>query len=84
MGRREIPNGRSPHSARNVRGYGSPCETGLCGMITLHTYRGVCSVGASLDAAAVVDPALFAQCLSGGFAEVLDIAPSAGKPSLLT
>jgi hypothetical protein len=48
-------------------------------MITLHTYRGVCSVGASLDAAAVVDPALFAQRLCDGFAEVLDIAPSAGS-----
>jgi diacylglycerol O-acyltransferase / wax synthase len=57
---------------------------GCAAMITLHTYRGVCSVGANLDAAAVTDPALFAQCLSDGFAEVLDIAPSAGKPSLLT
>jgi diacylglycerol O-acyltransferase / wax synthase len=53
-------------------------------MITLHTDRGVCAIGTNLDAAAVVDPALFAQCLSDGFAEVLDIAPSAGKPSLLT
>jgi WS/DGAT/MGAT family acyltransferase len=57
---------------------------GCAAMITLHTYRGVCAIGANLDAAAVVDPSLFAQCLSDGFAEVLDIAPSAGKPSLLT
>ena len=57
---------------------------GCAAMITLHTYRGQCSVGANLDAAAVVDPALFAQCLSDGFAEVLALAPDAGKPSLLT
>jgi diacylglycerol O-acyltransferase / wax synthase len=57
---------------------------GCAAMITLHTYRGVCSVGANLDAAAVVDPALFAQSLSDGFAEVLEIGPSAAKPSLLT
>ena len=56
-----------------------------CGaMITLHTYRGQCSVGANLDAAAVADPALFAQCLSDGFAEVLALAPNAAKPTLLT
>jgi diacylglycerol O-acyltransferase / wax synthase len=57
---------------------------GCAAMITLHTYRGTCSVGANLDAAAVVAPALFAQCLSDGFAEVLALAPAAGKPSLLT
>jgi hypothetical protein len=57
---------------------------GCAAMITLHTYRGVCSVGANLDAAAVVDPALFARCLSAGFAEVLALSPSPGKPSLLT
>jgi diacylglycerol O-acyltransferase / wax synthase len=57
---------------------------GCAAMITLHTYRGVCSVGANLDAAAVVDPALFAQCLSEGFAEVLSLAPGAAKPTLLT
>ena len=52
---------------------------GCAAMITLHTYRGQCSVGANLDAAAVVDPALFAQCLSDGFAEVLALAPDAGQ-----
>jgi len=56
---------------------------GCAAMITLHTYRGGCSVGANLDAASIVDPALFAQCLCDGFAEVLALAPSAGKPSLL-
>jgi diacylglycerol O-acyltransferase len=56
---------------------------GCAAMITLHTYRGACSIGANLDAAAIVDPALFAQCLSDGFAEVLALAPGAGKPSLL-
>jgi hypothetical protein len=57
---------------------------GCAAMITLHTYRGVGSVGANLDAAAIVDPALFARCLSDGFAEVLSLAPRAAKPSLLT
>lgn len=57
---------------------------GCAAMITLHTYRGVCSVGANLDEAAVVEPGRFARCMSDGFAEVLAIAPGAGKPSLLT
>ena len=56
---------------------------GCAAMITLHTYRGACSVGANLDGAAIVDPALFAQCLSDGFAEVLALAPAAEKPGLL-
>jgi hypothetical protein len=56
---------------------------GCAAMISLHSYRGTCSVGANLDAAAIVDPALFARCLSDGFAEVLALAPGAGKPRLL-
>jgi WS/DGAT/MGAT family acyltransferase len=56
---------------------------GCAAMITLHTYRGRCCVGANLDAAAVVDPARFAQCLNAGFAEVLALAPDAEKPSVL-
>jgi diacylglycerol O-acyltransferase len=57
---------------------------GCAAMITLHTYRGTCSVGANLDDAAIVDPALFARCLSDGFVEVLALAPTAAKPTLLT
>jgi diacylglycerol O-acyltransferase / wax synthase len=57
---------------------------GCAAMITLHSYRGVCSVGANLDTAAVTEPALFGECLSAGFAEVLTLAVSPGKPSLLT
>jgi diacylglycerol O-acyltransferase / wax synthase len=56
---------------------------GCAAMISLHSYRGTCSVGANLDAAAIVDPGLFARCLSHGFAEVLALAPAAGKPRLL-
>ena len=56
---------------------------GCAAMITLHTYRGECSVGANLDAASIVDPAVFAQCLCDGFAEVLALAPGAKKPGLL-
>jgi diacylglycerol O-acyltransferase len=57
---------------------------GCAAMITLHTYRGQCAVGANLDSAAVEDPALFAECLIDGFAEVLAYAPSPAKPRLLT
>ncbi|PJE16135.1 MAG: wax ester/triacylglycerol synthase family O-acyltransferase [Mycobacterium sp.] len=57
---------------------------GCAAMITLHTYRGECSVGANLDSAAVADPALFGRCLVEGFAEVLTLAPSPAKPRLLT
>lgn len=56
---------------------------GCAAMITLHSYRGVCSVGANVDTAAVTEPALFGECLSAGFAEVLTLAPSPEKPSLL-
>jgi diacylglycerol O-acyltransferase len=57
---------------------------GCAAMITLHSYRGVCSVGANVDTAAVTEPALFGECLCAGFAEVLTLAAAPGKPSLLT
>lgn len=56
---------------------------GCAAMITLHTYHGVCSVGANVDTAAIADPGLFGKCLRAGFAEVLTLAALPGKPSLL-
>jgi len=56
---------------------------GCAAMITLHTYRGLCSVGANLDTAAVSEPGIFAKCLCAGFAEVLTLASSPKKPGLL-
>jgi len=56
---------------------------GCAAMIALHTYNGVCCIGANLDVAAVTDPALFAGCLSDGFAEVLDLKSGARGPVVL-
>lgn len=57
---------------------------GCAAMIALHTYRGVCCVGANLDAAAITDPALYARCLRDGFAEVLGLISGSAKPVLLS
>jgi WS/DGAT/MGAT family acyltransferase len=56
---------------------------GCAAMITLHTYREICSIGANLDAAAITDPGLFGRCLLNGFAEVLSLRPGAATPRLL-
>ncbi|WP_293002277.1 wax ester/triacylglycerol synthase domain-containing protein [Mycobacterium sp.] len=56
---------------------------GCAAMISLHTYNGVCCIGANLDAAAITDPDLFAECLTGGFAEVLDLASGAAEPRVV-
>lgn len=69
--------------ARIERTYPFAPLPGCAAMITLHTYRGVCSIGANLDTAAVTEPALFGKCLCAGFAEVLTLAPSPKMPSLL-
>jgi diacylglycerol O-acyltransferase / wax synthase len=53
---------------------------GCAAMITLHSYRDICCVGANLDAAAITDIGLFGQCLQAGFAEVLDLHPGAVAP----
>ena len=49
---------------------------GNASMIALVSHNGMCCIGANLDAAAVVDPDLFARCLREGFAEVLDLKSS--------
>jgi len=56
---------------------------GCAAMISLHTYNGVCCIGANLDVAAVTDPALFARCLADGFAEVLDLTSATADPVVL-
>lgn len=52
-------------------------------MITLHTYRGHCSVGAHVDTATVAEPAVLGKYPCAGVAEVLTLASSPNKPSLL-
>jgi len=42
--------------------------------LTLLSYRGTCCIGVTIDAAAVPDADLFAECLREGFEEVLDLA----------
>lgn len=54
---------------------------GCASMITLHTYRGTCSVGANVDTAAVEEPDLFAECLRDGFSEVLALSSTDAKPT---
>ncbi len=62
------------------RAYGFGPLPGCATMITLNTHRDVCCIGANVDPAAVTDPELFAQCLAGGFAEVLALHPGSAPP----
>jgi WS/DGAT/MGAT family acyltransferase len=57
---------------------------GCAAMISMYTYNGTCCVGANLDAAAIEDPQLFAQCLGRGFDEVLRGSGQAGATVVLT
>jgi WS/DGAT/MGAT family acyltransferase len=50
---------------------------GTAAMIALVSHNGMCCVGANLDAAAVTDPDLFADCLREGFGEVLALGSEA-------
>ncbi|WP_084247518.1 wax ester/triacylglycerol synthase domain-containing protein [Gordonia hydrophobica] len=47
---------------------------GCAVMATMITHNGTACLGVNLDAAAVTDPELFADCLVNGFNEVLDLA----------
>ena len=42
--------------------------------LTLLSYEGTCSIGITMDTAAVADPELLAECLRAGFEEVLALA----------
>jgi WS/DGAT/MGAT family acyltransferase len=53
---------------------------GCAAMITLLTHGETCCIGANFDAAAITEPDLFTRALADGFAEVLDLAPGAGRP----
>jgi diacylglycerol O-acyltransferase / wax synthase len=50
-------------------------------MITLITHGPTACVGVNLDPAAVTDPELFAECVLGGFAEVLALHPGSAAPT---
>lgn len=53
---------------------------GCAAMITLVTHGDTCCVGANLDAAAITELDLFAECIIDGFAEVLSLHPGAARP----
>lgn len=52
--------------------------------ITLMSYDGTCCIGANMDAAAIPDPDVLAQCLRDGFDEVCALAAPAAKPRRAT
>ncbi|GAA1398626.1 wax ester/triacylglycerol synthase family O-acyltransferase [Pseudonocardia kongjuensis] len=56
---------------------------GCAAMISVVTHGDTCCVGANLDAAAVTDRELFAECLAAGFAEVLSLRPGAAEPVIV-
>jgi len=66
--------------ARIERVYAFGPLPGCASMITLNSHRETCCVGANVDPAAITEPALFAECLVGGFAEVLSLHPGARPP----
>lgn len=49
--------------------------------ITLMSYDGTCCIGANMDAAAIPDPDVLAQCLRDGFDEVCALADHAAHPA---
>jgi len=69
--------------AKIERVYGLGPLPGCATMITLITHGTTGCVGVNLDPAAVTDPELFAECILGGFAEVLALRPGAAAPTRL-
>jgi len=69
--------------AKIERVYGLGPLPGCATMITLITHGPTACVGVNLDPAAVTDPELFAECVLGGFAEVLALRPGAAAPTRL-
>lgn len=67
--------------AKIERVYGLGPLPGCATMITLITHGTTACVGANLDPAAVTDPELFAECVLGGFAEVLALHPGSPAPT---
>jgi len=66
--------------AKIERVYGLGPLPGCATMITLITHGTTACVGVNLDPAAVTDPELFAECLMGGFAEVLALHEGSPAP----
>lgn len=67
--------------AKIERVYGLGPLPGCATMITLITHGATGCVGVNLDPAAVTDPELFAECVLGGFAEVLALHPGSPAPT---
>jgi WS/DGAT/MGAT family acyltransferase len=67
--------------AKIERVYGLGPLPGCATMITLITHGPTACVGVNLDPAAVTDPELFAECVLGGFAEVLALHPGSAAPT---
>src|SRR5262245_22182235 len=66
--------------AKIERVYGLGPLPGCATMITLITHGTTGCVGVNLDPAAVTEPELFAECVMGGFAEVLALHPGSAAP----
>ena len=60
--------------ARIVRSYPFAPLPGGAAMIALTSHEDTCCIAATLDPAAITDPALFRECLVAGFEEVLALA----------
>jgi len=66
--------------AKIERVYGFGPLPGCATMITLITHGDTACIGINLDPAAVTDPELFAECVLGGFAEVLALHEGSAAP----
>jgi hypothetical protein len=66
--------------AKIERVYGLGPLPGCATMITMITHGTTECVGVNLDPAAVTDSELFAECVLGGFAEVLALSEAAPAP----
>lgn len=66
--------------ARIERVYPYAPLPGCAAMLSAVTHGDVVCIGANLDAAAITDRDLFADCLVRGFAEVLELNPGSATP----
>ena len=66
--------------ARIERSYGFGPLPGCAAMITLVSHGDTCCIAANVDPAAVTEIELFAECLAGGFSEVLALHPESQAP----
>ena len=68
--------------AKIERSYGFGPLPGCAAMITLVSHGDFCCIGVNVDPAAVTEAALFGECLSRGFSEVLALHPGSAAPVL--